>query len=175
MSFGITPSAYLVIVEQEFNEFSEQQNKTSIRHAMRCAMFSYHIHENIWAYYESDKSRLFNKRTKYEYRQELISRCPNLEIIKDICNYSKHTELTYVSNVDKTEKKNVADKKEFISAIIGVPTGKNPGIFDEVESLVVFREEALIIKTSDGREIRFDEVIESVVKFWRNTFVAEGY
>ena len=176
MSFGITPREYLAIVNQEYDEFNHPANKTSIKHAMRCAVFSYHILENIWSFYKSDSAKVFGHSKFDDFQAELIAMCPDLGIIRDISDYSKHTILCRKSvEVSKTVSKMVPDMHEFIMAIAEVPTGGNPCVFDATEALLIYKEGALIVTLKNGLEHRFNDLLKSVVEFWRTIFDSQGY
>lgn len=178
MGLGITPRELLTILNEEYQEFCQLDDTTSKKHIMRCVIPSYHLHEHIWNYYKvSDPSKLDNiTNSRDAYFQHLILACPSLGIIRDLCDFSKHSVLQRRTvQVKDTKVKNIIDHKEFMKALAGIPTKHFGLVDDEGDAIIFCRKNVFYVDFLDGRpETQVDKELDTVVKFWNHLFASKG-
>lgn len=141
-SFGITTSKeFFELLMLEVDEYLNDE--LNIRKAMMCSMISYHLTD--WLNWEINH----DKKKLGKFRKNL--NCPELSIMHDIINGTKHLTL------DGGRGKAVAD------------TELHVGAFSRQFSSA-FDKSSLDIILKDGTKIGFEETIISVTDFWRNYF-----
>ena len=144
-SFGIkgTVDLYSLLIE-DYEDF--KTDKLSSKFAMRCAMDSWHIVD--WLYKEFNAILINSYPNFNDYRAWVKTQCPQLAIMQDITNGSKHNQITfYTPQVDKTEVHHGAFSSGF-SRDFDVST--------------------LDVHMKDGTKIYFEDIIEPVINFWHN-------
>ena len=112
--------------------------------AFDCACKLWHMCD--W-YFEENKETL-NYKERSQLNKAFGDLCPNLRVMRDLCNFSKHGKL-------KT---------------------KNPMIRDALNHNGPFSSEfsrefdvsVLEIELMDGTKVYFDEAVKDVMKFWKN-------
>ena len=109
-------------------------------------MTSWHIAE--WCYKEFNPVLAAQYPQFSDYRTWVKTQCPQLVIMQDIANGSKHQQITmYQPQVDKTEIHHGAFSNGFSRD---------------------FDISSLDIHMKDRTKIYFEDIIEPVVNFWRN-------
>ena len=142
-SFDIKSSSdYFNKLKEDYIEFC--LNKTSSRVAINCAMTSWHLAD--WTYKEFNQQLLSQFSVFNSYKDNLKTLCPDLKIMQDITNGSKHFSITKYTPKIKT-------------------TGVHDGDFNEDFSND-FDIAALEIELNDGTTVYFDDAIERVINFW---------
>ncbi len=78
------------IVEPNYQEFL--QNRLSRRHAINAASTTYHFFERLYHYYsqEGRTSDLLGSTRLSDFRDALISKCPDLGLLREVANATKH-------------------------------------------------------------------------------------
>jgi hypothetical protein len=138
LSFDIKTSADLFkILLEDYKEFDA--NRTSSRHALHCAIMSWHMIEWVYKEFEPQLSEdLFKKN--------IIQQCPSLEIMRNLANGTKHNKRSGESQ-----------------AIKG--TELHLGVFSK-EFSREFDTSHLKIELRDGRKIYFEDEIKKAMLFW---------
>ena len=143
-SFNIKSSSdFFKKFVEDYEEFVD--NRTSSRLAINCAMTAWHLVD--WTYKEFEallKPQFSDFRS---YQDGLKSLCPDLKIMQDITNGTKHFAITQYESPIKT-------------------TSLHDGDFDDSFSRD-FNIAMLEIEFQDGRTIYFEDVIDSVMSFWK--------
>ena len=62
----------------------------SSRKAITCVVFAWHLYEWIWAQYKKELQKNPGLKEKSDYIQFLFTKCPELEVLQDLANGSKH-------------------------------------------------------------------------------------
>src|SRR4051794_14403912 len=97
MSFAISPSDYLRFLEEELGEF--QNDRLVLRKAIRVSFFANHLPEHVFeAYHVTDPAKVEGCTTAQSYLERLVEMKPELVIVKDLCEFSKHVVLTRKKN-----------------------------------------------------------------------------
>lgn len=178
MIFDIqTPKAYLDLLIEEYWEFFPK-NKTSSKHAMRVAMFAHHIHEFVWHYYsDSEPGKIYNTKTPEEYKKLLIGKCPEFEVVGELCNYAKHARLMRLAKGGILSPRNTASTAPEIRPVIGRLECSFTNIVGFKDGKPVFGEdkpEAFFVDTKSGSELRVDDFFRKVYNFWLVEFKDQG-
>jgi hypothetical protein len=150
-SFGITCTAdmYALLLE-EHGDYN--RDRLSSKAAIRFAMTSWHLLE--WAYNEF-KSVLVPQYPKLsDYIKWAKAQCPQLAIMQDIANGSKHMQIT--------KRPPVVDKAEV-----------HHGAFSNAFSRV-FDISSLDVHMKDGTKTSFEDLVDPVVHFWHNHLLQFG-
>jgi len=124
---------------------------TSSRKATHLATTCWHLIDWLFTHYVALNGPIAGFATLTDYREDLYPRCPNLKLMHDIANGSKHAELS-------RPKSNIKD------------TNKKMGGFGAGFSRKDFDVSRLEIHMEDGSIIDFYDVAEDVVTFWNNYF-----
>jgi len=143
LSFNIRDTKdFLNKLLEDYEEF--QKDPTSSRIAINSAMTAWHLSD--WAYNEfSGIKTQFPKLDQYQ--SYLKTLCPQLQIMHDITNGSKHYALT-------RHNPDVAD------------TNLHEGPFSNAFS-IEFDVSTLDIEMKDGTKLIFELELEKVVTFWK--------
>jgi hypothetical protein len=159
MSFGLSPKECLDITLETWNEYKE--NPLSIRHLMICCIFANHLPEIVVAEHsDRDSAKLHSHIDIEAYRKYVFGSCPEMEIIRDLCDFAKHGPSLGRKSVivDKTEA-----KKTMVLDLVGVAAGIGSHHEDE----------KIVVTLKDGTERFADYLIETVAKFWLQTFASD--
>lgn len=116
--------------------------------ANQCAIDAWSLCDWIFKEYGS---RLGFQSLK-NLQASMKSICPNLALLQDVSNASKHKEITKYRPLLKEAK-------------------KHPGAFQRNAFSSAFDVSALVLVREDLSETWFDEVLEDVVRFWNDYFV----
>jgi hypothetical protein len=159
MSFGLNPKDYMAMVEETYQDFKADQ--LSLRHLISCCVFANHLPEIIVATYAAQQTvKLHGNDTVDSYRAHAIAICPEIAVVRDLCDFAKHG--PYLSRksvqVDKTAVKTtfVLDTASFV---MGIPNHVS--------------KEKLIVTLKDGNERFADFMIAKVVDYWKRTILAD--
>jgi hypothetical protein len=160
VTFQITPLDYLGMLQAQHSDYRD--DPLSLRKAIALSMFANHISEHVFAAYAgSDISKVACQKTSDAYRSHLEALKPELKLIRDLCDFGKHgpSLSRRTVKVAKTELKEtmVADPMNFFLG------GSNH-----------YAEDKIVITLDDGSERFFDYLIDDVVKFWNDHFIAKG-
>lgn len=150
LSFGVGSTRdLLVMLLEDYEDF--KRDTTSSKCAIRCAMTSWHLAD--WSYKEFSATLALQYPTIKNYQNRLKTLCPDLEIMQDIANGSKHNQITlYQPKVERTEIHKGAFSSGFSRD---------------------FDTSSLDVHMKDGSKIYFEDIIEPVVTFWKNYLVDE--
>jgi hypothetical protein len=89
MSFGITPRDYLTMLQEQHREY--RADPLSLRKAIAVLMFANHISEHVFAAYARvDPAKVSDQRSEKSYREYMVGQKPELGVIRDLCDFSKH-------------------------------------------------------------------------------------
>ena len=125
------------ILLEDYKEYLE--NRISSRHALHCAIISWHIYE--WANKEFEPELSGDK-----YKEMILNRCPSLEIMRTLANGTKHNKHSIAKwNIKNTELHLGAFCKQFSRE---------------------FDTSHLKLELNDGRKIYFEDEIKKVIIFW---------
>ena len=160
MSFGLTPREYLAMVVQAWEEF--KANPLSKRHLISVCTFANHLPIVASEYATSDPAKINNCTSGPTYRFHAARSCPDVEIVRDLCDYGKHGPVLDRKSVQvqNTGAKEVIVSNAVGMAILGFPIGQ--------------RVEKLVVTLKDGTERTADSVVASVVGFWQQKFASDG-
>jgi hypothetical protein len=156
MSFDLAPQGYLEMLNQEHEDY--RKDPLSLRRAISCSTFANHLSEFVFAQYkDSDPAKLDGCVDEHAYRNHLVTACPDLGLIRDICEFGKHGPVLGRSTV-RVAQTGVEKKLELDTAsfMMGFP--------NHVER------DRLVIKLKDGSECYFDVCLANVVNFWNGLF-----
>ena len=89
-SFEIrTAHDYLTeLVHASYKEYVADQ--LSSRKAIGCAIFAWHLNEWVWAQHKAQLRVRLSLKKYEDYRRFLFTECPELKVIQDLANGSKH-------------------------------------------------------------------------------------
>ena len=152
LSFAIaTPHDFLSKLEEE--KASLDSELTSSRHAINAAFTAWHLIEWVWGLSVKKNQEVQRKigepsKDLKAFRSFVLNECPELEIMKCICEGSKHL---------GTESKAVRR------------TDVHGGAFDSGCSKG-FDISRLQVEKFRGTWVYFDHELEKVLKFWRGFF-----
>ena len=62
----------------------------SSRKAITCVVFAWHLNDWIWAQHKTELQKNPGLKEKRDYIQFLFEMCPELEVLQDLANGSKH-------------------------------------------------------------------------------------
>lgn len=130
-SFEIrTAQEYLTqLVHESHNEF--EQAHTSARAAITCALFTWHLHDWVWAQYKDSMSARFGFRDIAQFVSYLFEHCSSFTVIRGIANGSKHFDS------DQEEIKSTKLQQGFAQGLAGLGTVSHLTV-DVDGSMVVF-------------------------------------
>ena len=173
----LNPRDYLDLLIEDYWEFFPR-NRTSPKHAMRVALFAHHLHEFVWHFYaDSDPAKVYNTKNPDEYKKHLITKCPEFEVVSELCNYAKHARLTRLGKggvptprptaAGAPEIREVTDRIECtFTNVVAVVGGKPVYGADEPK--------AFFVDLPSGDEARVDELFRAVYNFWLAEFEIAG-
>jgi len=116
LSFEIkTTEDFFKMLIEDYKEFCV--NRTSSRHALHCAIVAWHLTD--WAYKEFIKPTTQfkgkqDKKNHWKYfLKEIKDSCPELQIMNDITDGTKHFSLDRPSKIKETNLHNGAFDQSF--------------------------------------------------------------
>ena len=74
----------------------------SSRKAITCVLYAWHLNDWIWAQHKTELQKNPGLKKKRDYTQFLFAMCPELEVLQDLANGSKHLKSDR-STVEDTE------------------------------------------------------------------------
>ena len=152
MSFNITPSEYLAMLNAAHAEFLH--DKLSIRKIIVCCVLANHLPDFLVAEYaRTDPAKLNHKTTLAQYRDFIASSCPQTAIVRDLCDYGKHGPIL---NRKSATVANTKAKRRFRPPIL-------PWDSFRLTTHVV-------VSMQDGSTHRVDKLLSDVVDFWNAKF-----
>jgi hypothetical protein len=160
MSFNISPREYLAMAEEAHAEF--KSDELSLRRLITSCTFANHLPEIIFTTYGTNSvAKVHGHSSKDTYRAYAVNLCPEIGIIRDLCDFGKHGPALNRRNVQVANTgKQSTPVLDTASFAMGVP---NHVMTDK-----------LVITLRDGKERLADYVISEVVEFWQRTFAADG-
>lgn len=156
MSFDVSPRDYLTMLHEQHAEYRAQP--LSLRKAIAVLLFANHIGEHVFASYSSgDPAKVGGRRSLQDYRSYLLGLKPELELIRDLCDFSKHG--------PSLNRKSVAvAKTELKETMVADYSGLLLGLMNH------HPEDKIVVTLSDGSERFFDYLIDEAVQFWTGHF-----
>ena len=156
--------AFFGMLLEQYDEYRKQENISSSRHAIICTLMAYHIREWILkSAYRSIVDLLLHialiknndieneKLIECKFNEYINEECPEIRIIREICNGSKHL---------MTNNKYLND------------TYLNKGAFGPGFNGESFNTYDLIVLDSSGNRLLFKNVIEKVIDYWKSFYKA---
>ncbi len=120
----------------------------SSRKAITCVVYAWHLTDWIWAQHKTELQKNPGLKKKRDYIQFLFAMCPELEVLQDLANGSKHF---------KSDRSTVEDTK--------LSHGHASGL------LLAFTQSHLIVRT--GKATYFIEnLLEKVIANWDAFFAS---
>jgi len=120
----------------------------SSRKAITCVVFAWHLNDWIWAQHKTEIQKNLGLKGKKDYIQFLFEKCPELEVLQDLANGSKHF---------KSDRSTVKDTE--------LSHGHASGL------LLAFTQSHLIVKTN--KETYFiEKLLEKVLADWDHFFAS---
>jgi hypothetical protein len=161
MSFALTPQNHLTMTEETWDEY--KANPLSKRHLITVCVWANHLPEIVAAEYAvSDPGRINNCTNGPTYRAHAVGLCPEVAVVRDLCDYGKHGPVLDRRSV---QVQHTGAKEIIVGNAVGLVLFGFP-IAQKVEKLVVtFR---------DGTERTADSVIACVMEFWLQKFVSDN-
>lgn len=144
-SFGLDALTALVAFKNAVERFRDDILNEDL--ARDCAIKAWHLCD--YAFKELDSKSQFYKLKNL--KKHVKDCCPELAYLQDVCNASKHVEITYPSNIDETNHY----RGDFC-----------PKDFDSRD----FDTSRLEIKLSDDQTIPYIYVVDRAVDFWSKFF-----
>lgn len=147
-SFDIDDTAaFYAMLLEDYADF--KATPLSSRFAIRCAITSWSLPD--WVYKEFDAVLKPQYPDFKDYQAAIKAQCPELAIMQDIANGTKHNRITkYTPSVSKAE----VHKGDFSS--------------DFSSDFDISRLQVLNV---DGTTVDFDPAITSVMNFWRDHLI----
>ena len=160
MSFGLTPRQHLDCLIEERALF--RRDVANVRLGINCCAWANHLPEIVFSAYEkTSPAKVYSLTNKDVYRAHLVTVAPNLELLRDLCDFAKHGPgLTRTSvQVSKTE-----EQKKWILSTAMVAAG------------AMHHEQAnrLVVMLKDGSERWLNAIIEEAVDFWEKEFIMKS-
>lgn len=158
MSFAISPFDYLSFLREELSAY--EADPLSLKRAIIISLFANHIGEHVFAAYStSDPGKVDGFQLEHDYRNHLASSKPELAIVRDICDYSKHGPTLHRKTVQVSG------------------TGIKQALVPNFQGLLALtnhtKEERIVVTLLNGSELFFDWLIADVVRFWENLFASK--
>lgn len=150
LSFGLTASSALQELRTNADFFNRDELNETL--ARDCAQKAWHLCDLFFN--EVGPTSSFKDLPSFKSHVRKV--CPDLDYLRDICIASKHGKITrYKPSIDDARYHD-GDfcREDFDPHDFSVPR--------------------LAITLHDGQQLLFDDVLESVVVFWRNLFSAHG-
>lgn len=173
----LCPKDYLDLLVEEYWEFFPR-NRTSSKHAMRVAMFAHHLHEFVWHFYSgSEPAKVYNTATPEEYKNALTGKCPEFEVVGELCNYAKHAKLMRLAKGGVLAPRNVAAGTPEIRPVTDRIECSFTNVVAVVDGKPVFgpdKPEAFFVDLPSGDKARVDELFRAVYNFWLSEFQTAG-
>jgi hypothetical protein len=160
MSFNLTPKEYLDMLIAAWEDF--RLNPLSKRYLIQVCTFANHLPEIIFAEYGASNPRKVNNcSTGPQYRAHALGLCPEVGIVRDLCDFGKHGPRLDRKDVEVKE----TDPKE---KVVGNALGLSIFGFPVAQKV-----EKLVITMNDGRELIADMIVANVVDFWKKKFASD--
>jgi hypothetical protein len=148
-SFGIRTSLdFFKKLLEDHNDYL--MNVNSSRLAVNCAMTGWHLID--WVYNEHKKDQF---KSIAKFKEDLKSKCKELEILQDITLGTKHYSLTTRNPLLKETKLSLDD---------------NDYVHDHCKEYNI---SMFNVVTKEGNIIYFDAVMLRVIEFWEKYFKEE--
>lgn len=150
--FSETTDFFTSTVKPTVNEYIE--NVRDIRRARLSAIVLYHLADYLALEGYTGKDRNKMGELIKEIRKELIAKCPEFSLIRDVADATKHAKLF----VAKRSERELSTSKQI--------TG-SPGIFQAPFGEGVFGEAAIVFVILDnGTQKPLEPAISAVMKMW---------
>jgi hypothetical protein len=161
MNFGLTPKEYLAMVIDTWEEF--KVNPLSKRHLIALCIFANHLPEIIIAEYgHSVPGKVQNYVTGATYRAYAVSLCPEIGIVRDLCDFGKHGPFLDRKSV---EVKETDVKERLVGDAVGIAFVGFP---------IARKIDKLVVTLNDGKEMNAEAVVSTVVEFWKMKFASDN-
>jgi len=145
---------FISIVKPTANEFLS--NPGDVRRGCIAAIVLYHMLD-YWALegYVGNERKIMDERVE-KLRIELIGKCPDFLLIRDVADASKHAQLS----VPKKMTRELSSSEQI---------SRNPGIFGAPFGEGVFAEASIVIVTlDDGTSRPLAGAVQSVLSMWED-------
>ena len=148
-SFGLDASSALEALKTTVEKFEDDDLNEDL--ARDCAIKAWHLCDHVFIALGSNSQFPNLKDLKYH----VIRNCPELSYLKDICNESKHAEITkYEARIKKAHLHRGGFKSKAFSRGFNISR--------------------LEVMLSDGQPILFNDVVDRAVEFWSKFFGDNG-
>ncbi len=104
-------SQYLGMLSEQFKEF--KKDPTSSRKAILTTILAYHLREWLWNEHEARISEQLSIQDVSEYNKHINDACPNFEVIRQLCNGSKHYKYDEQKDGQRIVKSTKLEKGDF--------------------------------------------------------------
>jgi hypothetical protein len=151
-SFGIVSSRqFLEKLEQEYSDFDKDH--ISARHAINCALTSWHLSDWTYSEYFSTDPAFQDsieprKSGILKYQEYLIQNCEELKYMRLIANGSKHCILRNATIKNKTV--------QYVGSMSYEDFNREDFDVDRFEMIL-----------EDGRKIDFEDSLLKTITFWK--------
>jgi hypothetical protein len=132
------------LLHASYKEYMADQ--LSSRKAIGCVIFAWHLHDWVWAQHKPQLQARFGLTKKTDYLSFLITQCPELEVIQDLANGSKHF---------KSDRPTVKNTK--------LSHGHPMGL------LLALTQSRLVVETGSGLNFA-NSLLSKVMSFWDDFF-----
>jgi hypothetical protein len=143
-----------------------RKHPDSIRHAMNAALSAFHMADWVWTtYHDTDPQKVAGKLCTLDYSLHLANNgFPDFLVLKDIAEAHKHLELDRPTPYDRAVTSAGATGLRHIGAITRLGPMGTP----------MAAPKRLVVQQQDGSKRAFDEVIENVIRMWKELIEREG-
>jgi hypothetical protein len=166
MSFNLTPAQYFAMVREEHQDFLA--DRASIRRAISCCTLMNHVLDHVVShYFRTDPGKLRIrpglefKQAVNAYRDHVVADCPDVSVIRDLCDFGKHG-----SHLDRPT---VQVKWTGLEETYGFHIS-----FARVEASDYVKTVRVGIIMKDGQEMKLEAVLASVLAYWERRFAADA-
>ena len=155
MTFALRDYFQLVVDETE----ASHRASLSTRRAISAAVFLNTLPDRVFeTYRNSDPRKVRDAMDLPEYRDRIEKECTDLQILHALCRF----EAAAPSLVRKTIEVSDAESKKLAIGDFMISLYNGLSVY------------AILVRLPDGKEIRFDELIDRAVAWWKNEFAARG-
>jgi hypothetical protein len=119
--------------------------------ANQCAIDAWSLCD--WVF--KDHGARLGMQTLKDLQSSMKAMCPNLALLQDVANASKHKNITtYIPRLKEAKNHHGAFQRDAFSSAFDVS--------------------ALVLVGDDGSEIWFDDVLKDVIRHWDDYFLRNG-
>ena len=150
LTFGLNAPSRLAALRDAVERFEADYLNKDL--AGDCAIKAWHLAEHV---FQERKSSLPFEKDE-DFRSYVIEACPDLAHLRVICDAAKHGDVIKQTGevADTREHRGGFDRNHF-----------HPADFDT---------DCLQIVLTDGKEVSFDDALDSALRFWSQFFEDHG-